>query len=311
MKDKIIIYLKKNKFTQTILVILRTFYLPSYLQITKRFNFKILTALESVKKINSSKLSVSRFGDGEFNILFKAKSIGFQPYSDALRDDLGKVFEEKNKKLYIGVPHGFEKTKVDKYSVKTFWWSYVVKEHSYIEKFASASNRSIYIDASFTRVITELVDKLQVEAVIKEIKKIWLNKEVLIVEGAGTRFGVGNDLFKESKNISRIVAPAKDAYSKIDEIREAVKEFLKNKNSEEIVVLLALGPTATILASNFCNYVQTIDIGHFDLQYEYLMKGYYKKVDVKNKYDNELFNGELFAENLDGQYSRQIFKEIG
>jgi hypothetical protein len=57
--------------------------------------------------------------------------------------------------------------------------------------------------------------------------------------------------------------------------------------------------------------VQTIDIGHFDLQYEYLMKGYYKKVDVENKYDNELFNGELFAKNLDGQYSRQIFKKIG
>mgnify|MGYP003277970439 CR=1 FL=1 len=311
MKNKIINYLKKNKLTQNVLIALRTFYFPAYLHVTKDFDFHVLDALESVKKIKHDKVSVSRFGDGEFNILYKAKGIGFQPYSSSLRNDLGKVFKNKdNDNLCIGVPQGFESTRVDRYRVKTFWWSYVVRERNYIKKFSYATNNNLYLDTNFTRVITELSDKAQIKIVIDEIKEIWADKEVLVIEGAGTKFGVGNDLFSGAKKISRIVAPSKDAYSKIDEIRVTVKDFLEDKDSKEMVVLMALGPTATVLAAEFSKYVQAIDIGHFDLQYEYLMKGYYKKVDIKNKYDNELFNGDVFIENQDEQYNKQIIKEI-
>lgn len=38
--------------------------------------------------------------------------------------------------------------------------------------------------------------------------KLWENKSVLIVEGKGTKKGAGNDIFKVSKSVKRIIIPS-------------------------------------------------------------------------------------------------------
>lgn len=77
------------------------------------------------------------------------------------------------------------------------------------------------------------------------LKKLWEDRNVLIVEGAQTRLGVGNDLFSNAKSIERILAPAKNPFDSYDKILSAIVTHCK-----EHLVLIALGPTATVLATD-------------------------------------------------------------
>ncbi|MFV0982670.1 DUF1792 domain-containing protein [Latilactobacillus sakei] len=312
---RLVIFLKKNKVTQFILSSIRVFYFFTYRYYSRKLGIKILGPLETVKMINSNRLSISRFGDGEFNIAFENKGIGFQPYSKELQQDLINVLQESNSKKYsIGLPHGYNQTKYDKLKIKPFWWSYVTRKHEDILNAVKYADKNIFLDASFTRTITELRDKSEINEVITEIKRMWKDRDVLIVEGSGTGFGKGNDLLQSCRSVSRIIAPAVDAYSKIEIIRNSVEVFLDEAETESDyrnkIVLIALGPTATVLAAELNEKVQTIDIGHFDLQYEYFQRGYYNKVAVDNKYDNEMIDGDKYTYSENSEYESQIVKRI-
>lgn len=311
---RVLLFLKKNQFTQFILMCIRSLYFVPYLFITKHTKFTVEGPLETANQLVTKSFSISRFGDGEFNIAYKGKGIGFQPYSDELSRDLRDVLKEsaENGMLKIGLPHGFETTKMDKFKVKTFWWSYVVKNRRDILRLVQEGTISNYLDASFTRAITELTDKETIKQVMETVKKIWEDKIVLIVEGAGTRFGSGNGLLKHAKSVSRIVAPAENAYAKIESIQHSVDKFLMKQNDlSDVVILVALGPTATVLASRFSRKVQTVDIGHLDLQYEYLKKGSYHKVKIKTRYDNEMIDGSTYdLESNDTRYKEEIVDVI-
>lgn len=215
----------------------------------------------------------------------------------------------KNDEILIGLPHAFSTTSLDVFRVKTFWWSYVVNNRKEIKEMISHSSRTTYLDASFTRTITEVSNKTIIGNVLVEIKKIWDGKVVLIVEGKGTKFGVGNDLLIKAQQVSRIVAPAENAYNVLCELKEEIHSFLnKQVDLQNVVVLVALGPTATILVSEFNSWVQIVDIGHFDLQYEYFQRGFYKKVQIESKYDNEMVSGNHFINMTDSRYDDEVIK---
>ena len=74
------------------------------------------------------------------------------------------------------------------------------------------------------------------------------------------------------------------------------------------MILLALGPTATILAYDLSVMgYQAIDIGHIDVEYEWFKLGTREKIPLKGKYVNEA--GELGKQVLDvtdENYNNQI-----
>ena len=51
------------------------------------------------------------------------------------------------------------------------------------------------------------------------LKKIWENKNIIIVEGSQTRLGVGNDLFANTKSIRRILFGIFFNFKSISDIR--------------------------------------------------------------------------------------------
>ncbi|MBZ6010602.1 GT-D fold domain-containing glycosyltransferase [Leuconostoc gelidum] len=300
----------KNKFSQLIIKSVRSLYYPLFFLFSRNSDFKVLSPSETVQNINKKKLSISRFGDGEFNIMFRKKGIGFQKYSDELRDELFKVKSSENN--VIAIPHGFVNTKNDKFSVKTFWWAYVVRNNKFINNFVSSKRQVEFFDTNFSRVITELRDQSEIDEIINSVKKIWSNKNVIMVEGAATRFGVANDLFENASSVNRILAPNENSYHTIDTIEHDVHQLLSNLNieSDQIIVLIALGPTATVLAYRLKNYVQSVDIGHFDLQYEFYKRGFYHKVPVIDRYDNESLTGNNVEEVNNLEYKNQIYSNL-
>ena len=134
------------------------------------------------------------------------------------------------------------------------------------------------------------------------MKQLWSGRDLLIVEGALTRSGVGNGLFTNTKSIKRIIAPSKNAYQKIDQIEQMIRE-----NAEDRLVLLMLGPTAKVIVDDLQDlYNQLIDLGHIDSEYEWFKMGATYKVKLKNKHTAE-FN---FDENIEAVHDQTYENEI-
>src|SRR5699024_2458317 len=90
-----------------------------------------------------------------------------------------------------------------------------------------------------SRPYMDMVDKTKSQSYFKKLKRIWKNKNVLIIEGKLTRSGVGNDLFEGVESLERIIAPSKNAFDKYSELLSLSRKYGQGK-----LILLMLGPTA-------------------------------------------------------------------
>ena len=131
---------------------------------------------------------------------------------------------------------------------------------------------------------------------------------MVIIEGEKSRLGVGNDLFDNMKSIERIICPTMNAFNKYKEIINTIKKKVK-KNK---LILIALGPTATILAYDLYKLgYRAIDIGHIDIEYEWFLRKAKTKIPIKNKYVNERRGRKnKFTKVKDKNYYHQIIAQI-
>lgn len=141
----------------------------------------------------------------------------------------------------------------------------------------------VYYNATCTRIYSVFKDKSKSKELFDLFKKIWENRDVVIIEGEKSRIGVNNDLLNNANSIKRILVPAEEAYNKYDKIyKEAIKMDKKN------LILIAAGPTATVLAYDLSKLgYQAVDIGHIDIEYEWFKLGTDDRVPIKGKYVNE------------------------
>ena len=158
-----------------------------------------------------------------------------------------------------------------------------------------------------TRFYIDFKDKSKVPDYIKKLKLIWDKKDILIIEGEKSRLGVGNDLFNNSKSIKRILCPAANAFNVYDKIIDEARKIDKS-----ILILLALGPTSTVLAYDLYKLgYQVIDIGHIDIEYEWFLRNATEKIQIDNKYVNEACGNKYnFGDVNDTKYYKEIISII-
>ena len=109
------------------------------------------------------------------------------------------------------------------------------------------------------------------------------DKDLLIVEGETSRSGVGNDLFDGAKSIQRNICPSRNAFSKLEAIKQAVREYADNR-----LILTMLGPTAKVLVYDLVQEgYRALDIGHIDSEYEWFRMGASHKVKLSHKHTAE------------------------
>jgi glycosyltransferase family protein len=167
------------------------------------------------------------------------------------------------------------------------------------------SNRQYY-NLWISRFWIPLRDKDRAIKIALQLKEIWRGRDVVIVEGKETRMGVGNDLLSDVKSCRRILCPARNAYNKYADILNAAKTFPKDS-----LFLIALGPTATILAYDlYKEGYQAIDIGHVDLEYEWMKAGASEIIKINNRYVNEVDGGDIVDRCEDKNYIAEIIKVI-
>ena len=259
---------------------------------------------ETIKYIVENKCSVSRLGDGEIFIIDKSGEIGFQRFNLELSIRLSEILKSNQRNHIVCIPKVFSNNdlKVRTEKSKEFWKEHLIKYRD--TWYNNIDFNNVYYDANFTRNYIVLEDKSFSSLYFESIKSIWKDRNVLIVEGEKTRMGIGNDLFKFSKSIKRILAPSENAFDKYNNILDCIK----NKYEKDDLVLIALGPTATVLAYDLSKIeIQAIDIGHIDVEYEWYLQGATEKVKLNNKYVNEVAEGRCNIEDIEeDEYINQI-----
>lgn len=94
----------------------------------------------------------------------------------------------------------------------------------------------------------------------------WDGRAVTIVTGKDSRFELIDPLFSGIEP-RFIYAPSRNAYSEVDQIMDQLLSESRD------LVLLSLGPTATVLAARLADHgIQALDIGHISASYNQTFK---------------------------------------
>lgn len=293
----------------------------------RRFNdINILSSEDSIHYIIEHRCSLSRFGDGEFFIMM-GKAMGFQQPDARLTARLKDVIlnendnendnvnlnENENETLryenyikhLVAIPLPLKDTSRLRPSSKEFWGYFVLRYGSTIRPLLSPDRQ--YLDTQLTRFYMQYDDKSGAQHQLSMLKQIWEGQDIVIVEGCQSRTGVGNDLYANARSIQRILGPATNAFDKYQEMLDAITRSV----SKDKLVLLCYGMTATVLAYDLARHgYWAIDLGHLDIEYEWLKLGTNEKVSVKGKYTNESKDGDVVDECKDEQYLSQIICDI-
>ncbi|MBO5525541.1 MAG: DUF1792 domain-containing protein [Clostridia bacterium] len=275
----------------------------------RRNNPHVLTSIETINKIKDEKLSLARFGDGEFYLMLGLDYSPFQKCTPELTKDLLEVVSNTSNGIMIGLPDTFND--VSRYEKKSrdFWKSFMGEyRNRIIEKLPSNYLDIVYANTNSTRFYSDLEDKTACIPIIESFKEVWKGRPIICIEGEKTRLGVGNDLFEEASEFKRILLPAKNAYEKIYEVMDWIEENKNEYVKENTLFILAAGMAATVLAYRLWQKgYQALDLGHIDIQYEYYLRKAKDKIAIPGKYTNENSNGRNPDDSIvDESYSKQI-----
>lgn len=290
-------------------------------EISHEFNKKFLSVPKIVNKedlveilINTDK-SISRFGDGEFNIIINGKPASqndtkniYQGYNEYIVKRAKEILIQDDENLCVCIPNNFENLNKMRNKSKKTWQIVMGKSRKKIYKILNMDKT--YYDSFISRPYMDFKknDKnyKKTQTYFNKLKQIWENKNIIFVEGYGSRLGVGNDLFKNAKSIKRILCPNQSAYEKYDEILKECKKQPKNT-----LFILALGMTATVLAADLCALgYRALDVGHIDIEYEWFLMKAQDKIEIKNKNVNECGKPNNTLEINDLEYNQQVIAEI-
>lgn len=264
----------------------------------------ILSAKETIDKLIHEKKSLVRFGDGEFATIAGKLRATFQTETDTLlASRLSEVLHSDDDNILLSIADNYGDlscyTPSSQREIRYYMTPEVRNSHYQLLDM----NKSYY-NAYLTRPYIMYADN-QTDAPknrFKHLQCIWENRDCIFIEGEQTRMGVGNDLFSNTRSIRRILGPAKNAFRSYEKLLSAAMQ-----HSKDTLLLIALGPTATVLAYDLAMAgYQAIDIGHIDLEYEWFLRGKGCRTEVPLKYNNEFPNGTQVQSLHDPIYESQI-----
>ena len=264
----------KNKLVIVVLVISMAFFLGSVLYeymlpivytirligVKKEYP-KVMSTAETLKEILSGK-SIARFGDGELQLIMgmglrEVNGREYQVYDKELSTRLKKIIKSPTRNCVIAINNFCDRWDDRKFDGEKFslWQGFWIR---YWEKLKSIYNKGYtYGCAEISRV------SVFRENNVENIKEIWNKRKVLFVVGNGSRFVYEKRLFDNVRNAKMLVVAGKSSFSKYNNILDTIRKFDK-----EYLILLSLGPCATILAYDLSKEgYQALDIGHLPNSY--------------------------------------------
>ena len=266
---------------------------------------KIKSIEETLDKIINEKCSIARFGDGEFSCMRQSRIAYHDPCED-LAERLKEVLSSDLPNLLIGLPDCFGSLDCYVPYTQAFWRKYMFKKRQ-MTYFYLDMNR-VYYNAFFNRYYLNY-NKTEEHyqkccSYFNKLKEIWKDRDVVLLESQEARFGVGNDILDGAQSISRIIfCPARNAFNKYDQILSAFNDIDPDK-----LILLALGPTATVLAYDlYRKGYQAVDMGNISEEYECFLR---KETPLELKGMGHSYSMKHNSNPDDPEYKKQIIKII-
>lgn len=266
---------------------------------------KIMDVDRTVELLLKNKKCLARFGDGEFEIMCGRNRARFQDTDKELGERLKEALHSQNDNLLVAIANNYgnlsQYTDMAAQDIRSYMSRSVRQQHMELLDIGRE-----YGDAYISRPYIIYRDKKKADERFKNIKKIWNEQDVLIVEGEYIRFGVGNNLLDNTMSVSRVIAPNQNAFSRYDEIVANVRIHGRDK-----LILAILGSTATVMAYDLSkeNY-WIIDIGQLDVEYEWYLRGVEERCNIPYKCVSEVMQyGEIVTDNTE-DYIKKYKAEI-
>ena len=254
---------------------------------------------DTISYILQNNCSVSRLGDGEIKLV-AGKDLGFQKYSEELRQRMIEVLTFPIPNHIVCLPDIFQNLEQYVPDASSHWKKHLSYYRKYWYRYINKDR--LFFNAFISRCYMMFRNKSDALTHFQHLKQLWDRKDIIIVEGEKSRLGVGNDLFDNVCSIKRILGPNVEAFQYYENIFQVINQYPKS-----YLILLALGPTATIMAYDLAKKgYQAIDIGHVDIEYEWFLMGATTKVPVPNKFVNEAGAGKGVGDIIDVEYQSQI-----
>lgn len=235
---------------------------------------QVLSIEETIDLLVHSNKSLVRYGDGEI-ALVSGKRSATQIEDKKLQQRLLEVLKSNETDLEVAICDIFDGLKAYHRSSQFFWKKHLLAHRKTYKDNCDCARK--YCNAFITRCYYLFEDKSQCEYWFSEIRKIWDNKSIVIIEGETAHNGVGNDLFSGASNVERVICPSQNAYAKYHNILDTCCKFDKEK-----MMLLSLGAAAKPLCYDLYKMgYRIIDIGNLDLEYEWFLAKENRKVALK------------------------------
>ncbi|MEH6578319.1 MAG: GT-D fold domain-containing glycosyltransferase [Amphritea sp.] len=214
---------------------------------------KVRTEAETINRIVEQKLSIARYGDGEFNMCI-GRNKSFQDYDENLVQQLKSILKSENSNVLVGI-YTIKNSK----DLTTLMKKFVVRRGNRVLQLFD--NAKTYDSSTITTIFP--TEKKAFNEHVSLLKKIWDKRKVLFVVGKDSRFFYEEELFDNINQHEFIYGPAKNAFSHYDDLMEQIQQYDK-----DWLIMISLGPTATIMAYDLAKKgFQAIDLGQTPSKY--------------------------------------------
>jgi hypothetical protein len=221
----------------------------------------ILNDLITLEKFTKEKLSISRFGDGEFFHLFNSNynnASGRQKCSKEIKLKLEKIINSESEKILIGISGFLAKQDEieDNFKDYTPYMKKFIKKtiKNIQNKYPELINKQFY-----SAEITRITNSKYQEEIIKIFDNYFGNNDFVFVGNKMVIKLIKNKFIDKFKKIQFIEVKKQNAYDDYDVILNQIIKLGKNN-----IYLLAIGITATILSFDLSEKgFIGVDIGHY------------------------------------------------
>ena len=271
---------------------------------------QILDAATLLEHVAKTGYSLSRFGDGEFSLMLGEERPWFQQPDTALALRLREVLASHDERLCLAIADNFGNLEKYTETAADAIRAYQCDQNHRERILELLEPDRVYGDAYVTRPYMIYRDVRHSEQVFDLWKHIFQDRNILIVEGESACFGGGSDLLEGASFVRRILAPTKDAFRVYGKLLDVV---LAHAATEDLV-LISLGPTATVLAADLTKHgIQAIDIGQLDNEYDWYRMRARERVSIPGKMTAEVFRGCVVGElkeDGDGQVIAHVSNDM-
>ena len=171
---------------------------------------------ETINELLHTEKSMVRFGDGEI-VMIKGGDLMLQKASPEIAEGLRRILSYPDEKLMVTIPDIFETLSDHHSASRQFWRDHLLFCRKTYERYCDPGRS--YYSTFVSRCYYYAADRSGCGAQFAKIRKIWENRDIVVVEGERTHNGVGNDLFDTARSTERIICPPSDAYRAVPAIR--------------------------------------------------------------------------------------------